>query len=347
MSHIIDAQLEMDFRETSEKLNVEGLDTLNSLIRQNEELSSKLRAQMRKTMQFESENVELTKKIRATNEKLALLEEQILILRQKESSLLEKIEQGTQALARESQLEGVIQEQQSVIERHLRYQEKIRTQVKPYIQQLKKIASEAHHSAQQKSEIIMNQESQIQKLKDQIEALQFDYTQLQKTHDLQIHELKAHFEKERNHLRHEFEELKLRNQELQKKATLVDIAHFRQNELENQLIATKAQYEEKIEQLRLENTKILSELSKLLPENQYLKQNQTQLENKINALNIKEQHNMSLVATLEKQLQLLREQWTDKLNECEKLKLQLSSLESLNQDLTKRLNLARKGQPTL
>jgi len=62
MSHIINSQLEMDFHEQSEKLNLEGLDTLNSLIKQNEELSSKLRAQIRKTLQFESENIELTKK---------------------------------------------------------------------------------------------------------------------------------------------------------------------------------------------------------------------------------------------------------------------------------------------
>jgi len=276
-----------------------------------------------------------------------LLEEQILILRQKESSILEKIEQGNQALALVSQLERVIQEQQSVIERHLRYQEKIRNQVKPYIQQLKKIASDAHHASQHKSQIISDRENQIKELKDQIDHILEDNKQLKKTHELQIHELKAHFEKERNYLRHEFEELRLHNQELQKKAALVEIAHFRQNELENELIATKAQYEEKLEHLRIENTKILSELSKLLPENQHLKETQVELQNKIEVLKSKELHQTSLVSTLEKQLQILREQWTDKSTECEKLKLQLSSLEALNQDLTNRLNLARKGQPAL
>jgi chromosome segregation ATPase len=336
---MLDPVLNVDFMEKKND-DSSQFESLNALIAHNEELSAKLRAQIRKTAQFEAEIKELTKKNLALTDRMALLEEQILILRQKEGALYERIESGKQALANQAHLENEIQKLKSQIERHLRYQERIRTQVKPYIQNLKSIATESYQKNLALKETLNQKEAQISNLNEQVLRLQSEISHLKSEHDLQIKELKSHFKKERESFYHTLEEFKLENQELQKKATLVDIAHFRQNELENQLIALKAEADQKIEELRLKNAKLLSEISKMIPENQSLNQKVTELESQLEALKTNLNHSQSLNSSLEKQIQLLREEWSDKNSECEKLRLQLQALESLNLDLTNGLNLA-------
>jgi len=347
MSQLIESHLNSDFIGDQCAPQDQNFSALNSLIGQNEELSLKLRFQIRKNLQFESDNLELNKKNRSLSEKIILLEEQILILRQKESVLFEKISVNESALQEQEQLKNVIEKQNSEIERHVRYQEKIRVQIKPYIQKLKTIATQAHVETQDLKESLEKKESHLSKLKEQIIAIRSEVSRLENDHENQIRELKMHLEKEKQAFAHNLEEVKLLNLELQKKAALVDVAHFKQNESENQFILFKAGTEKLIEEKRTENTKLIAELSRLLPEHQNFMELtgnlQTQLESVKANLSQSQGHNQFL----EKQIQILRQQWNDKTNECEKLKLQLQSLESLNQDLTLRLNRARKGQPTL
>lgn len=355
MSHLLESRIDLDFcnsQSTDEPYqspkSVQGQSqTLEDLIQQNEDISSKLRSQLRKTAQFEEATLELNTKLLNLTNQHHLLEEQLLIMRQKEQALNEKIQSAAHTVKQNEQLKSIIQDQNAAIQRHLRYQEKIKNQIKPYIKQLKEVATASHAEVTRLVDTLNQKEIQITKLTQHLEAIKSDVTQLSTQHTAQLEHLKAHFESEKQKLNHRIEELNLTNQELQKKAHLVDIAHFRQNELENQLIAEKAKHQKSIEDHRLENSRLLSEITKIQPENTTLRQDKQNLNTKLETTQANLLQSQSQAITLEKQLQVLREQWTDKSSECDKLRLQIKSLESLNQDLTHRLNLARKGQASL
>jgi chromosome segregation ATPase len=321
--------------------------SLDSLIKQNEELSAQYRAQIRTLAQREQEQEQLQKNLQVYQEKQCLLEEQILILRHKESSLFDKIQEAQEIKQHFDSLKNLIIQQKAALERHNRYQEKIKTHIKPYIKQLKDIASSTRNEKVKLTELLHTKESLIQKLRSQLELIKQDLNSLKREHEIQIQELKSYLEKERAQWAQVIEDMTLTQKSLQKKATLVDIAHFRQNELENQLIVNQAQSADKIEALQTDNTKLLSELAKLKPENLHLKEALQTSEKKYHLLQNQYDQKQSDFSSLQQQRDILRQQWQEKNDLCQQLQLQLTSLESLNSDLSLKLNEARKGLPTL
>ncbi|MCS6837954.1 MAG: hypothetical protein NZ480_03815 [Bdellovibrionaceae bacterium] len=230
--------------------------TLEELIYQNEELTSRLRILIKKNVDFENEITELRKQLREKTDEILILQEQLAIYREKEKQTFDKVSQIKNYENRILQLEEKSHIQQRIIDRFQRYQERIKNQVKPYIHQLREYAKGLKEKNERLEQELESQHHHLQKMSEELKSL----------NDFYSHKLDHYqnvFKRERQDLFDFINSLKLEIRSLQKKAELTELAQFRQNELENELIRVQTEAKEKLDLLKEENIKLRSEIQKL------------------------------------------------------------------------------------
>lgn len=142
--------------------------TVQSLISQNEDLSARLNVAIKRQMLLENENEILKTSSQGLQTQFAAFSDQILIWKEKEKFWKSKYEQLEQNY---SQLKGrfpELEEMEHSIGRYRRYHEKVKVQIKPFIQQLKTYAENLG------SEIrMLNKEIELREVREQQRETEF------------------------------------------------------------------------------------------------------------------------------------------------------------------------------
>ena len=317
--------------------------TVEALISQNEDLMARLKVSMLKLSQMEEENGELAKQTDHLTQNLSILNDQMLVWREKENFWKTKNDQTLRELeVFKTRFPSLVQMEQR-LERLTRYQEKVKTHIKPYVQDLKIYAQGLHEQIQGLNSELESREADIAELKRNLlgekekTAKSIEY--YEKLQNQLVHE----FENERALMTSEVASLRELNLALEEKAALLDRALTRQDELENTVIALRRSKEEMItahsqemSDLRYQNSENLLLMQKLRIEN----------DDQGQKLEIALEQVESLTASkndLEAQMESMRFMWSQKSEENEKLKLAMASLERINLELSQKLGDSRKS----
>lgn len=354
--------------------------TVEALLAQNEDLMARLKVTLRRLTSLENENEQL----RAVEQEIRLqnvsLSDQLLVWKEKEHFWHQKNAKLESQMTSIRERFPELEQMEEKLERYKKYHEKVRTQVKPYIQQLKAFAQSLTLEIRKLTAEIEEKEVRRVDIEKRLRALRAEVDDELRRQDEQNRQLVQIFENEKDNLRTEAFELRVLNQDLQKKLEILseeflartnalteelqiqreeltkeiqvraqkaETAQMRQDELENMLIALRRSKEEAEAVHRIEmqaRQQEIQELRKLSFEDDVRIKD---VSSKLKTAQEEASRQSSRADQLEEQLTSLRYLWTNKCEEAEKLQVTVQSLEKLNQELSHRLNQARKGEASL
>lgn len=332
----------VDFDEASVQIGHSS--GLESLISQNEDLAARLRVAIRSIASLENQNKDLAESYDQLRIRLAATQDQLLIWREKESIWQERIQKSEDQTSELKKRFPELLSMEEKLDRYRRYHERVKTQVKPYIHELKQYSEGLLVQIQELNQKLDQSQSDKQTLSHKISDLE---NRLDKTlashHQVQV-DLMESFEKDRIHLQNEIESLKELNSYLQNRSDRLDKSLSKQDNLENEVVAVRRKldelhrtHESEISSLRQQYS---SERQKLVERNLQAEEQQKEIE-KLSAKNLElEKQRLQQ----DEQMTSLRYLWTARSEECEKLNLANQALEKLNAELSHKLNELKKGE---
>lgn len=321
-------------------LELRKTETFDALISQNEDLSLRLRSTISKLQKIEKENILLQNKTQELNQNLRTQAEESLIHREKEQFLKEALQSAQASLEEQQTLRLKISEQAAQIQRFKQYQDSVRTQVKPYIEELKRFASELQAR-------LRESEHQGRQTETELFALQKSAEKSQILAFKELSELKSRFsltveilESEKKSLAKENMALHELNSELQQRLERHNETLLRLDQSENLRIELNHRLSEQEQQHQLQVTQLLNAQSALKEE---LLDKKTVEKKLSEASAVLQTQVLSLTEECNSTLQQLNQ--TRKLNEMqnlelEKLKIQNQQLERINKNLSLKLSEA-------
>lgn len=316
-----------------------SLETLLSIQDQNNE---KLKVTLRRLSIYENEIQELKKKIEEQTHEKSVLGDQIYVLREKDKASRQSLEELTEANevleVKNTMLTEKSQAQFIEIGRLQRYQDKIKTQVKPYFAQLKDYSKSLEAQHKRVTDQLAQKELALRELRTQMSELIKNYQAQIDSDNLKISKITESFENEIAALKSEMNDTQAKLEHSEKIAIENKDYYNRFLDSENQrielerLVASKqaevAQLHETFKSTELELKKFNY---KHEAENKDLKIT-------LSMLNKENQDLAQKNLDLEQQLESMKFLWNQKNKETDKLKSALESLENINLELSKQLN---------
>lgn len=321
--------------------------SIENLISQNEDLMTRLTVSLRRLSLLENENQKLNDQAQRARLSQSAVSDQILIFREKDNIWKNKLDQAEKEKDVQLEKANALQLRSgklaAEVERYRKYHDRIKTQVKPYIHQLK----EYSRSLESKSERLTTENS---KLDAQISDLRHQILEVSKNSRAQIEmrerqaqEIVQHYETQVQTQAEEIATLVLYNEDLESKAMRLNKALEKQDELENQVVELIRNKEEMKARLEGDVSRLQEKTSNLHRQNKRLEIEHADLQE----LAVGHEAEIKNLAkdrqTLGEQLDSLRYMWNAKVEETEKLKAALQSLERLNVDLSQKVNELRSS----
>lgn len=137
----------------------------------------------------------------------------------------------------------VIFTQAATLARYRRFHERVKKQIRPYLQDLKQTTLQLKEENAQLRE-------RIHQLLQEIERWKASQIKEKEIYDNQVEQLKQYHQQDRLRDLELIQELKLELQRLEPKSRMVDIAQYRADQLENEMIRLKKEHQEEREELR-------------------------------------------------------------------------------------------------
>lgn len=317
--------------------------TIENLISQNEEMMTRQRVTLRRLATLEDFNQELQNENFQAKNQILNYGDQVQVLKEKDNAWKIKVDELELEKEKLSLIAKEFEAAQAEIERHRKYHDKIKYQVKPYIQSLKvsrdqaqseldNLRSQIHLKETQVKEMRKQMQEVLRQSKNQVDDIQRQQQGLIEHFENQIQSLKedrALFEGSYNEMKSKFQNM---NSALEKKAELEN----RVIELERSKIETKSQLETEV--LRLQNKVNILEASKT----------RFEIENEDLKTHIQDNHTLRLrqeeeILQLRRQMESLRFMWNQKNEESERQKKSLEALENLNLSLSQKIEEVRSS----
>ncbi|MFP5519626.1 MAG: hypothetical protein ACLGGX_06960 [Bdellovibrionia bacterium] len=323
--------------------------TVENLISQNQDLMNRLSVALRRLSGLENENQKISEENRKTQLQFQGLREQIQVFSEIESKWKMKVEilETEKALATEklSAYARRIESLNSATQRHQKYQEKIKTQVKPYIAQLKEFSNSLQTQNMQLENQVCHQQAIISDIRKQIiEVTKNSQLQIENENKKQA-ELIEFYESQIKELTESNQSLKETAADVEIKTLRLKKALERQDYLENEVVALSRSKEDLKSRLDYELQNLQQKLSDVSRQNQRLGIEHSDLQVRVVEIEAEKQSLSRENQNLKEQLESIRYMWSAKNEENAKLRASLEALEKLNVDLSARLNEVRnKGQ---
>lgn len=324
--------------------DIRKTNTVEALLSQNEDLMARLKVSLLRLSSIEDENKSLSDELAEIKKSYSAQADLMMVWKEKERIWKEKNNQLEKEIKVFHERFPDFQKMESQIERYKKYQDRVKTTIKPYLHQLKDYAQSLHMQIQSLNQDLDQKESEITKLKHQIESYKEEKEQREQFFTLAQNDLTSSFQKDREQMQHEIKTLQEINSVLELKAQKLDRALERQDELENLAISLRRSKEEfqlqiqhELETLRNNQRELKTENTELRIANEDLRKQNSQLqEDHLESVNRRD--------SLEEQLTNMRYMWSQKSEELEKTKIAMNALEKLNAELSAQLNQARLQQ---
>ncbi|MNL18910.1 Chromosome partition protein Smc [compost metagenome] len=310
---------------------------------------ARLKVALRRLSLMENENQKMTEETGKARLAQSSITDQILVWKEKDNLWRQKVDQLEKEKAVHTEkmraLTSKVETMANDLERHQKYHEKIKTQVKPYIAQLKEFSRTQAMKNDDLQGNLEHKEALLRDLRHQIVELTKNSRYQAESQDKKFQEMVHFYETQLNNLNEEVTEMRRHQQDLESKALRLHSALERQDTLENELVALRRSKEELRAHLDGEITGLQERMSDLTKHNQKLGMEHADLQIRVvsdaEAIKTLEKENRQYI----EQLEGLRYMWTAKNEETEKLKVALQSLERLNLELSQKINEMRTQTP--
>ncbi len=312
--------------------------SVETLLNQNEDMMARLKVTLRRLALVENENLEHRRgvyELQQTNKSFA---DQLLIWKEKEKVWKEK---NSQLDNENAELQSQLIHLDDVVNRNLRlskYYNKVKTQIRPYIKQLKGYSNSLHEHIVHLNKELNLKELEVRKFGEQLAGLKTQVENQIDFYEKNQNVLVIQFEQERERLKDELQTYKELYTAVNEKAQALDESIINANYLENKLIAlqrihedTSKNAQEHANSLKQSLIAQNEELSTLKMQNQELNAENDLLKTKLNEMEAK-------LFNHYEQLQSTRFLTINKTQENERLLQMNQSLEKLNLELSEKLN---------
>lgn len=333
---------------------------VESLLSQNEDLSARLKVLLRRLASMEEENLRLTQEHREMKHQLTGLSDQMAVFREKEYTWKERTLTAEEALdiqqselrkkeiefaklrAQEWELRQHLQTQLDKIEgayhRHLRYRARIRNWARPAMKRLQKLLQEKDLRVEHFKRELQNTEIQCQGLiHKNLEQVKKSREALRAIEDEKL-QLIAQFEQQRDDLKSEVASLSETNQELRRKAALLDRSLERQDYLENRLIFAERENQELRSKFNDEYSQVQNQMFEWRTKAQGFEAERESLITHKAELELQYKRTKEVADRLDEQMEALRLLWKEKVHENERLRKNLHAVEEINSELSIKIN---------
>lgn len=321
--------------------------TVENLISQNEDLMARLKVSLRRLSILETENQRLSDDSAKARLSQSSVTDQILVWKEKDALWRQKVDQIERAKEVQGEKLKALQEKAenmaTELARHLKYHERIKTQVKPYISQLKEYSRTQDIRVAELENTLGNREAQLRDLRHQIIEVTKNSRHQVEVSEKKAQEMVQFYESQVASLSKEVQMLHQIQEELETKSLRLHTALERQDTLENEVVTVRRSKEELKDRLEKEIERQQERMSELTRQNQKLGVEHADLQVRV----VEDQQTIQDLQKdnyqLTEQLESLRFMWNAKNEENEKLKTAAASLERLNLELSQKLNEMRKS----
>jgi|GEM_PF-917479 len=322
--------------------------TVENLISQNEDLMARLKVALRRLSILETENQKLSEETTKARISQSSVTDQILVWKEKDALWRQKVDQ----LEREKEIQGeklkALEERtrnmSAELTRHVKYHERIKNQVKPYISQLKEYSRTQDIKLHELENSLAQKEAQLRDMRHQVIEVTKNSRYQVEASEKKAQEMVQFYEQQIQGLNRELQMLHQIQEELEVKSMKLHAALERQDTLENEVVTLRRSKEDMKERLEKEIERQQERISELSRQNQKLGVEHADLQ-------IRVVEDQERIQKLEKenfqyieQLESLRYMWNAKNEEHEKLKVAAAALERLNIELSQKLNELRKQE---
>lgn len=312
--------------------------SVETALAQNEDLMARLKVTLRRLTNTENENLELKKNITQLTRRMNSVDDDRAVWKSREQSLIEQIKAFEIRIVAQKSMSKEILDLKEKVSRYKKYQEKIRTQVKPYVQNLKNYADSLVREVQELHSELSRRENEVSELEEKAFNFETELRQIHEKHLLEVQRLTEHSEKSQQNLMSQNHHLQAEVGRLSAKAEKFDEMRLREDELENTLISLRRERETSLQEMRTREKELLNELGQARMKIIDL---QTQNESWIEKNEVEKSERARLesqIVGLQEQMSSLRFMWSEQTEEMEKLRASQSSLEKLNAELSRQLN---------
>lgn len=323
-------------------LEIKRSATVEALMAQNDDLIARLKVNLRRLTLLENENDRVRQIHRVLENKNIALSDQQRIFEEKEKLWRNK----------ERTLESVVNDFKTrlpeyenlseKLDRYKKYHERIKTQVKPFIHQLKAYADSLMGEIQKLNAEVSDREATIEKLK-------FDQASMLSEIEKQRHQaesrqelLVVHFERQKQESLLQIREQQLQIGRLEERAQAYDVMRSREDELSNVIVALRRQKMDNDREASEKHNVQLAELTQIRSELSALREATQDQARKMDVSKSERARLESQSQQLEEQLGSLRYLWNSKSDELEKTRASLASMEKLNAELSRQLTSLRR-----
>ncbi|ASD63629.1 hypothetical protein [Bdellovibrio bacteriovorus] len=320
--------------------------TVENLISQNEDLMARLKVTLRRLSLLETENQKFSEEANKARLSQSSVTDQILVWKEKDNLWRQKVDQ----LEREKEIQAEklraltekTQNMATELARHEKYHERIKTQVKPYISELKEYSRTQDLRLQELEQSASHKEAQLRDLRHQIIEVTKNSRYQVEASEKKAQEMVHFYEEQIERLTREVAQLHQIQEELEVKSIKLHSALERQDTLENEVVTLRRSKEELKDRYEQEISRQQERISELTRQNQKLGVEHADLQIRV----VEDQEKIQRLEKdhyqAQEQLESLRYMWTAKNEENEKLKVAAAALERLNLELSQKLNELRK-----
>lgn len=322
--------------------------TVENLISQNEDLMGRLKIALRRLSALENDNQKFNEETHRARLSQSASTDQLLILKEKDQMWKARIEHYEKDKDIYSEKFRLLHEKlmrtSSELERHQKYHERIKHQVKPYISQLKDYTKEQENKNQELTQLLEQRDSQLRDLRHQIIELT-KHSRMQIEHgEKKNFEMVQYYEVQLEKITAENHNLKQHQIELEDRSIRLNSALGRQDELENELVEMTRSKDDLRIRLEKETQRLQERNNEVSRHNHKLGIEHADLQLRVTNDQERLLHFEKETAQLQDQLESLRYMWAAKNEECEKLRAGMGALEKLNFELSHRINQIRQAE---
>lgn len=325
--------------------------TVENLISQNEDLMARLKVSLRRLSLLENENQRLSEDSQKARMSQSSITDQLLVWKEKDNLWKSKVDQLEKEKAIQTEKLRAFQEKSQTLSsemaRHLRYQEKIKTQVRPYVAQLKEYSRTQDIKLAETENLLANREAQLRDLRHQMMEVAKNSIYQVEVQDKKSKEMIEFYETQITKMTEDLAHLTRVQEELEMKSLKLHAALERQDALENELVAIRRSKEEMRQKLESDLANTTGRMHELSKQNQKLGVEHADLQVRVIDDQEKIQKLEKSNFQMQEQMESLRYMWNAKNEENEKLKAAAAALERLNIELSQKLSeIRRNEEPT-
>ena len=311
--------------------------TISTLMTQNEELVARLNVTLRSMNLIEIENESLKQQSIDLQTRFKAFSDQIMIWKEKEKFWKSK------NFNLEAQLSDIkrrfpeFEQMENKINRLQKYHEKVKTQVKPFITNLKAYSESLAREVRSLNTDLETREAELYKLKIELQDSYKESQDILESEKSKHLELLTHFENDREAMQKTLSELEEKISHLEFKLQDYEITKVREDDLENLTISltrekheASIQYEEKIVSLEEEIVRLTEFKNDILNQIEAVASESEKIESENSDLK-------STVLEQKESLDSTRMLLKGKCDEVEKLQEIIKTHEKINSELQKKL----------